>query len=112
MFYFAVSYNAAKLDAITAADIEAAIEKIEECKALFGIVPDLICCPGWSQTPSVAAVMAAKAPSINGLFKGKAVVDIDTDATNGADSYSEALEWTRGGRGAGQRRPFSPRFIT
>ena len=37
--------------------------------------------------------MAAKAPSINGLFKGKAVVDIDTDATNGADSYSEALEW-------------------
>ena len=88
-----VSYNAAKLDAITAADIEAAIEKIEECKALFGIVPDLICCPGWSQTPSVAAVMAAKAPSINGLFKGKAVVDIDTDATNGADSYSEALEW-------------------
>ena len=88
-----VSYNAAKLDAITAADIEEAIEKVEECKGLFGIVPDLICCPGWSQTPSVAAVMAAKAPSVNGLFKGKAPVDIDTDATTGADTYAKALEW-------------------
>ena len=88
-----VAYNAAKLDAITASDIEAAIEKIEECKALFGIVPDLICCPGWSQTPSVAAVMGAKAPSVNGLFKGKAVVDIDTDATTGADAYTKALKW-------------------
>ena len=88
-----VSYNAAKVDAITAADVEAAIEKVEECKSLFGIVPDLICCPGWSQTPSVAAVMAAKAPSVNGLFKGKAPVDIDTDATTGANTYSKVLEW-------------------
>lgn len=88
-----VAYNAAKVDAITATDVEAAIEKIEECKSLFGIVPDLICCPGWSQTPSVAAVMAAKAPSINGLFKGKAVVDIDTDITNSAAVYSKAVEW-------------------
>lgn len=88
-----VSYNAANPDAITASDVEEAIEKVERCKSLFGIVPDLICCPGWSQTPSVAAVMAAKAPNINGLFKGKAVVDIDTDAINGADTYSKTLEW-------------------
>lgn len=88
-----VSYNAAKLSAITAADIEAAIEKIEDCKSLFGIVPDLICCPGWSKNPAVAAVMASKAPSVNGLFKGKAVVDIDTDSTTGADVYSEVLSW-------------------
>ncbi len=88
-----VSYNAAKPEAITAADIEAAVEKIEECKALYGLVPDLICCPGWSLTPSVAAVMAAKAAAVNGLFKAKAVVDIDTDTADGADSYGKVLEW-------------------
>lgn len=85
-----VAYNIADPGAITSADVEAAIEKIEECKGLFGIVPDLICCPGWSSTPSVAAVMAAKAASINGLFRAKAVVDIDTAA---ADDYQKVLQW-------------------
>ena len=88
-----VGYNAANPSAITAQDIEAAVEKIEMCMALFGFVPDLICAPGWSSTPAVAAVMAAKAPAINGLFKGKAVVDIDTAASSGADSYDKVLAW-------------------
>ncbi len=88
-----IAYNAAKLDAITATDVEAAIEKIEECKALFGIVPDLIVIPGWSQKPAVAAVMAAKAAAINGLFKGKAVVDLDTDASTGANTYDKVLAY-------------------
>lgn len=88
-----VSYNAAKVDAITAADIEEAVEKVEECKSRFGIVPDLLLAPGWSQIPSVAAVLAAKAASINGLFKCKAVVDVDTDAATGANTYSKVLEW-------------------
>lgn len=88
-----VSYDEADISSITATDIEAAIEKIEECKTLFGIDPDLICCPGWSQTPSVAAVMAVKAQSINGLFKGKAVVDLDTDSSNGADIYSKVFDY-------------------
>lgn len=76
-----VAYNEANPSAIEAADVEEAIEHVENCKALFGVVPDLICCPGWSQTPAVAAVMAAKAANINGLFKGKAVVDIEADAS-------------------------------
>ena len=59
---------------------------------LFGFVPDLICAPGWSSNPAVAAVMAAKAPSINGLFKGKAVVDLDT-AASAASSYDKVLSW-------------------
>lgn len=88
-----IGYNAANVATITATDIEAAIEQVEECKALFGIVPDLICCPGWSQTPSVAAVMAAKAASINGLFRAKAVVDIDTDGSTGASTYDKVLTW-------------------
>lgn len=88
-----VSYNAAKPEAITAADIEAAIEKIDECKTLFGAVPSLICAPGWSRVPTVAAVMAAKAPAVSGLYKVKAVVDIDTDAATGANDCAKLLEW-------------------
>lgn len=87
-----IGYNKADLSAITAQTIESAVEKIEECKARFGIVPDLICCPGWSQNPAVAAVMASKAGSINGLFKGKAVVDLDT-STSGADTYDDVLQY-------------------
>lgn len=78
---------------ITKTDIEAAVEKIEECKTIFGIVPDLICAPGWSYEPSVAAVMAAKADSVNGLYHVKAVVDVDTRKTTGARSYTEVNEW-------------------
>ncbi len=87
-----VAYNEANPAAITAADIAEAVEKIEECKAVLGIVPDLICAPGWSSTPSVAAVMAAKAESINGLYRATAVVDIDTSA-DGAPAYSDVLTW-------------------
>ena len=83
-----IAYDKAKPEAITASDIEAAVEKVEMCKSVVGIVPDLICAPGWSQTASVAAVMAAKAPNINGLYKAKAVVDLDT-AT--ADDYADVL---------------------
>ena len=83
-----VGYNKVDLSGITASAIETAIGKIETCKALLGIVPDLIACPGWSQTPVVAAVMAAKAASINGMYKGKAVVDLDT-SVSGADTYDD-----------------------
>lgn len=84
-----VAYNKANLAAITSTEIIAALEKLELCKGSIGIVPDLICAPGWSQTPAVAAAMAEKAANINGLFKGKAVVDLSTAASGGADSYDE-----------------------
>lgn len=87
-----IGYDKANPSAITASDIEAAVEAVEMCKSIVGIVPDLICAPGWSSTPSVAAVMAAKAANINGIYKAKAVVDIDTSAS-GADDYSEVLAY-------------------
>lgn len=83
-----ISYNEADLSTITAETIESAVEKIEECRAVVGIVPDLICAPGWSSVPAVAAVMAAKAPSVNGLYRAKAVVDLDTSASGAADYSS------------------------
>lgn len=87
-----VGYNKANPTAITAAQIEAAFEKVELCKTMFNVVPDLFCAPGWSKNPAVAAVMAAKAPSINGLFRAKAVVDLDT-SVSGADTYDDVLTY-------------------
>ena len=85
-----IGYNAANPSAVTASDISAAIEKIELCMGEIGFVPDMICAPGWSKTPSVAAVMAVKAANVNGLMKGKAVVDIDTAA---ADTYDDVADY-------------------
>lgn len=73
-----------------AADIAAGIEAVELCLTTLGMVPDLICAPGWSHDPTVAAAMAAKAATINGLFKAKAIVDLDC-TTTGAKSYTEAI---------------------
>ena len=84
-----IAYDVADLSAIKVEDIEAAVETVEMCRSVVGIVPDLLCAPGWSSTPTVAAVMAAKAPSINGLFRAKAVVDLDSKAAN---DYSKVLE--------------------
>ena len=87
-----IAYNKVDLSGINAAKIEAGIEQVEQCKGKYNIVPDLLCAPGWSSVPGVAAVMAAKADNINGLFHGMAVVDIDTTAS-GADSYDDILTW-------------------
>lgn len=82
-----VAYSVANLSAIDAAAVSAAVEKIELCMGEFGFVPDLICAPGWSKIPTVAAVMAVKAANVNGLMKGKAIVDLDTSAGH-ADSIA------------------------
>lgn len=86
-----VSYETADPDMITTVDIELGVEAVEMCRSTVGVVPDLLCAPGWSSVPAVAAVLAAKAPSINGLFRAKAVVDLDTSAGNASD-YSKVLE--------------------
>lgn len=57
---------------------------------LLGIVPDLLCAPGYSQQSTVAAAMTAKAGNINGLFRAKALIDIDCGAS-GARAYSDVL---------------------
>lgn len=87
-----VAFNKADFTGITASVIEAAFEKAELCKTMWGIVPDLFCAPGWSKNPAVAAVMTAKARSINGLYRAKAVVDIDTAAA-AADTYDDVYAY-------------------
>ncbi len=85
-----VAYDAADPSLITAEDVEMAVEAVEMCYSVIGIVPDLLCSPGWSKNPTVAAVMAAKAPSINGLFRAKAVVDLDAAKVT---EYGEVLKY-------------------
>lgn len=75
---------------IAAADVAAGIEAVELCLTTLGVVPDLICAPGWSHNSTVAAAMVAKAATINGLFKAKSIVDLDCTAA-GAKSYTEAI---------------------
>lgn len=62
------------------------LELINQIFPRFRLVPGQIVAPKFSTNPAVAAVMAAKANSINGLFKATANVDIPT---------SEITDYTR-----------------
>ncbi|MCM1439158.1 MAG: phage tail protein [Roseburia sp.] len=85
-----VAYKKVITTPITPATIATNLESIEQCLTLFGIVPDLICAPGYSHISTVAAVMATKASGINGMFTAKALIDIDTGA-DGAKTYDAAI---------------------
>ena len=67
-----------------ASAVAAAVEKVDLCMGKYGIVPDLILAPGFSETTTVAAAMAAKAAAINGMFKAKAIVDITAASATAA----------------------------
>lgn len=85
-----IAYSKVKPAEIDKDEIVAAIEKVELCLTKVGIVPDLMLAPGWSHDSEVAAVLAAKSENINGLFKAKVLVDIDSSA-NGATVYTDVL---------------------
>lgn len=86
-----VAYEKVKPSLVTAAAVATGMESIELCMSTLGIVPDLICAPGFSDSATVAAVMATKAAGINGMFKAKALIDVSTAADGGADVYSEVI---------------------
>ncbi|WP_050697999.1 phage tail sheath family protein [Anaeromassilibacillus senegalensis] len=84
------AYNKVTPSSVNAVNIAAAMESIELCMTTLGVVPDLICAPRFSSESTVAAVMATKAGSINGMFKAKALIDISSKE-GGAESYTEAI---------------------
>lgn len=86
-----IAFNAVTPDSVTASAVASGLEKIELCMSMFGLTPDLIAAPGFSSNTTVAAVMATKAASISGLFRAKALVDIPSDAANGATTYDAVL---------------------
>ena len=97
-----ISLTLAKPENVTASDIIGGIdvqtgaykglELINRVFPKFRIVPGLIGAPGFSENPSVAAVMRAKADNINGIFTAQAVIDIPCDSA-GAPNYSRVPEW-------------------
>jgi len=71
------------------------LELIDSVFPKYTVVPDIILCPNWSHDPEVAAVMAAKAENINGIFEAVAILDVDTTEENGVVHYSEVPEWKK-----------------
>lgn len=66
------------------------LENLAKVFPLYRLVPGMILAPGWTQDPEVAAVMAAKGSTINGLFKASVLVDIPTDPVK---KYTDAPAW-------------------
>lgn len=87
-----VAYTKANPDAITASNVAMGMESIELCATMLGLIPDLIVAPKYSEDKAVAAVMAAKAGAINGMFASKAIIDIPSDAA-GAKEYGDVLDY-------------------
>lgn len=83
-----VAYSAVTPDSVTDTTVATGLEAIEQCMGVTGIVPDLICAPGFSGGAAVAAVMATKAAGINGMFVAKALIDV---STADADDYSKVV---------------------
>lgn len=64
------------------------IELVNQVFPRFGVLPGLVAAPGWSDHPTVAAVMVAKAGNVNGHFKAMALTDLAAD-----QPYTEAGQW-------------------
>jgi len=67
-------------------------ELIEAVFPKYGIVTDILICPGWSHDAEVAAIMSAKAANINGIFEAKALIDVDTKTVK---HYADVPAWKR-----------------
>ena len=87
-----VAYAAVNTAAVDDAAVVTGMESIELCVTMLGLVPDQIVSPKYSLAPTVAAIMAAKAAGINGMFRAKAIIDISS-ATADADAYGDVLAY-------------------
>jgi len=61
--------------------VNTGLELVNDCYAMYGLNPDIIIAPGFSGDSTVAAAMAAKAESLNTVFRARAVVDADSATT-------------------------------
>jgi len=90
--YAAASLNIAFAQAepasVELAGVAEGVSQADACMTAAGVVPDLLLAPGWSHEPVIAALLAAKAAGINGLFGAKALIDCDC-SESGVREYSE-----------------------
>lgn len=75
---------------VDASGAKSGLELIEDVFPRLGVLPGVILCPGFSDRPAVAAVMAAKCTGINGLFKCICACDIPAGTVL---QYSDAYSW-------------------
>ncbi|MDQ7104208.1 phage tail sheath family protein [Serratia sp. MF2] len=79
-YTYANPENVESTDAIGGVDLETGLttglQLIDRVFPQFRLVPSIIIAPGFSQYPSVAAIMATKAGSINTVFRGIALADL------------------------------------
>lgn len=82
-----VAYSVIATTTITPAYVASKFDTVDLCLSTIGTIPDILIAPGYSHNSTVAAIMATKAAGINGLFRAKAIIDIDS-SSSGATSYS------------------------
>lgn len=70
--------------------VKSGFELVGEVYPRFGLVPGTLLAPGFSDDPSVAAVMAAKCTGISDRFNAMCAVDVPTDAVT---TYSAVPNW-------------------
>jgi len=75
---------------VTANDVIAAIPAIDKVFPMLQMIPGQLLAPGWTETPGVAAPLAAKTHGINTMFMAECLTDIDTSA---AASYETVAAW-------------------
>lgn len=68
------------------------LEAINDVFPKYGIVPDIIIAPRFSHLPEVAEAMTIKAENINGMFKAKAILDLDSAISKDDDDLYTPAE--------------------
>lgn len=77
---------------ITAAGVRSGLELVEEVFSRFRVVPSVLLAPYYSSSPSVAAVLAAKALGINKVYQaGVCLIDAPTSGEQAV--YSGVPKW-------------------
>lgn len=88
-----VAYDKVTPSSVTADEVAVGMEAVDRCMVTLGVVPDLLCAPGYSTDAGVAAVMAVKAEGAEGMFHAKAVLDLDcTDTATGSAAIAKKEE--------------------
>lgn len=95
-----IDYSVLDASAVTAEDIiggvdvstgkKKGLETLNQVFPITGLVPGIVLAPGWTDKPSVEAIMKAKAGNINEHFKAIVLSDIPTDEVK---KYTDVSAW-------------------
>ena len=86
-----VTYRRVDPTAVTATEVVAAVEAVDDLYPLSNVVPNVLLAPGWSENAAVYAALVSKAQGIDGHFLAFVLADIPT--TSSSDTIEEAIAW-------------------